>query len=53
VVRLAGGLVIGLVIGFTVAWVAMAVYELATGQLTHSIVPGPMPIVPKHPWIGP
>lgn len=49
--RLAGGLAVGLAIGFTAAWVAMAVYELATGRFAHPLVPGPGPFMHhRHFW---
>jgi hypothetical protein len=53
VARLASGLAVGLIIGFTAAWVAMAVYELATGQLVHPLAPGPEPLFHHHHiWMG-
>lgn len=48
--RLAGGLAVGLVIGFTAAWVAMAVFELATGRIVHPLPLGPRPFL-HHPYM--
>jgi hypothetical protein len=52
--RLAGGLMVGLIIGFTAAWMGVAAYQIATGNhVMHPFLPERGPFLPHRPFPGP